>query len=53
MKFRNLEDVQYYIFRWVLFIFFLASTYKLVDAELHIHTFVVIAWTNLVSAFTG
>ena len=41
MRFTDpLDKLQYRIFKWVLFIFFLATTFKLVNSEIHITQFV-------------
>jgi hypothetical protein len=44
-RFRDrFEQWQYRIFRWVLFILFLATVYKLLDSELHIGQIVSSFW---------
>jgi hypothetical protein len=47
----SLEIWQYVIFKWVLFILFLATAYKLLNNELHINEFAGRVWTLISDVF--
>ena len=42
----RLEKAQYLIFKWVLFIIFLASAYQLLDSHIHISRFLSPLWSK-------